>query len=243
MSTIPEPPPTPAQSAREAVRQKLQQSGISMSEWCRQNNFSRELVNQVLSGKNKGLRGQGHKIHVALGLKPDSTGISRLLGIAPARLMTDKGSAGRVTTSTSPGCQRSPIRGAVGMSNDPRSDMSLAERIRWVLQHFGLQQPALALSMGVNHDRVKSLVLGRALKLRHDELVRLQATYGLSWDWLTAGDGTPVLQQSVGVAAGRKAGSRATALRSLKALLHDLDDSTVKLIVELAALIARGAAR
>ena len=133
------------------------------------------------------------------------------------------------------------------MSSEPTSQLAqrgeVAERIRWVLRHFGLQQQELAIAMGVKHDRVKSLVLGRALKLRHDELVRLQATYGLSRDWLAAGAGAPLLQQSVGVAAGRKADSRTTALRVLKAILHDLDDSTVKLIVDTAMAIARGAAR
>ena len=60
----------------QQVRREFQAAGISVSEWCRQNHFSRELVNQVLSGKNKGLRGQGHKIMVALGLKPGAMVVS-----------------------------------------------------------------------------------------------------------------------------------------------------------------------
>jgi len=69
---------------------------------------------------------------------------------------------------------------------------SLADRIRWVLAHFGLQQQQLAEAMGVKLDRVKTLVLGRAKKLRQDELVQLQANYGLSRDWLVSEQGQPL---------------------------------------------------
>lgn len=73
------------------------------------------------------------------------------------------------------------------VNSPPQVDSSLAERIRWVLQHHGLQQLDLAAAMGVNLDRVKSLVLGRARNLRHDELAKLESTYGLAREWLVGG--------------------------------------------------------
>jgi gp16 family phage-associated protein len=44
-------------------------SGVSVSEWARQNGFSSTLVYQVLEGKRKCLRGQSHQIALALGIK------------------------------------------------------------------------------------------------------------------------------------------------------------------------------
>lgn len=77
-------------------------------------------------------------------------------------------------------------------TSSPQVNSSLAERIRWVLQHLGLQQLDLAEAMGVNLDRVKSLVLGRARNLRHDELARLERSYGLARDWLVGGVLPPI---------------------------------------------------
>lgn len=70
-----------------------------------------------------------------------------------------------------------------------QANNSLADRVRWVLHHHGLQQQELAGVMGVKVDRVKSLVLGRARKLRSEELERLQAAYGLDREWLVSGRG------------------------------------------------------
>lgn len=69
----------------------------------------------------------------------------------------------------------------------PQATSTLAERIRWVLKKFGLQQEQLAQLMGVNLDRVKSLVLGRAAKLRLAEVHALGANLGLVREWLEAG--------------------------------------------------------
>lgn len=44
-------------------------SGISVAEWARVRGFSSGLVYQVLEGNRKCLRGQSHRIAVALGLK------------------------------------------------------------------------------------------------------------------------------------------------------------------------------
>lgn len=63
MSTFP-PFRTP-----EECRSLIEGSGISIAEWARENHFSCGLVYQVLEGKRRCLRGQSHKIAVALGLK------------------------------------------------------------------------------------------------------------------------------------------------------------------------------
>lgn len=47
-------------------------SGISVSEWARQNGFSASLVYQILEGNRRCIRGQSHQIAVALGLKQGS---------------------------------------------------------------------------------------------------------------------------------------------------------------------------
>jgi gp16 family phage-associated protein len=47
----------------------IEGTGISIAEWARENRFSCGLVYQVLEGKRRCLRGQSHKIAVALGLK------------------------------------------------------------------------------------------------------------------------------------------------------------------------------
>lgn len=53
----------------EECRSLIEGSGISIAEWARENRFSCGLVYQVLEGKRRCLRGQSHKIAVALGLK------------------------------------------------------------------------------------------------------------------------------------------------------------------------------
>lgn len=52
------------------VRDNFILQGVSVAEWSRLNGFSLQLVYKILNGKSKGLRGEGHKIAVALGLKP-----------------------------------------------------------------------------------------------------------------------------------------------------------------------------
>ncbi|GCL64328.1 helix-turn-helix domain-containing protein [Pseudaquabacterium pictum] len=72
-----------------------------------------------------------------------------------------------------------------------QGENSLATRIRWLLAQHGLQQKQLAEVMGVGVDRVKTLVLGRAVRLRAEEISRLEAAYGLPRAWLVDGTGPP----------------------------------------------------
>ena len=55
------------------VRELFADAGISVAEWARVQGFSTGLVYQVLEGRRKCLRGQSHKIAVALGLKQGAT--------------------------------------------------------------------------------------------------------------------------------------------------------------------------
>ncbi|WP_180129335.1 DNA-binding protein [Rhodoferax sp. BLA1] len=54
------------------IRDLFAQSGISCSEWARQNNVDRRTLYAVLSGKSRCLRGESYKIAVLLGLRPQS---------------------------------------------------------------------------------------------------------------------------------------------------------------------------
>lgn len=60
--------PHPIRSPEEC-RSLIEGTGISIAEWARENRFSSGLVYQILEGKRRCLRGQSHKIAVALGLK------------------------------------------------------------------------------------------------------------------------------------------------------------------------------
>lgn len=51
------------------VRKTFEDSGVSVSEWARENGFSAGLVYAVLQGKRKCMRGQSYRIAVALGLR------------------------------------------------------------------------------------------------------------------------------------------------------------------------------
>jgi gp16 family phage-associated protein len=51
------------------ARQTIEGSGVSISEWARENGFAAGLVYAVLNGKRKCLRGQSYCIAVALGLR------------------------------------------------------------------------------------------------------------------------------------------------------------------------------
>ena len=51
------------------VRALFEDAGMSVAEWARVQGFSTGLVYQVLEGRRKCLRGQSHRIAVALGLK------------------------------------------------------------------------------------------------------------------------------------------------------------------------------
>jgi gp16 family phage-associated protein len=63
----------PARSAAQLTpveaRQALRANGRSVAEWARHNGFPAALVYAVLGGRRKCLRGESHRIAVALGLK------------------------------------------------------------------------------------------------------------------------------------------------------------------------------
>ncbi len=69
------------------ARKAFEDSGIPVAEWARDRGFSANLVYQVLDGKRKCLRGQSHRIAVALGLKG---GLDLTLEQLTARLTTRK---------------------------------------------------------------------------------------------------------------------------------------------------------
>ncbi len=53
----------------DEARAEFKRKGISISQWAAANNFSVNLVFEVLAGRKQGVRGQSHKIAVKLGLK------------------------------------------------------------------------------------------------------------------------------------------------------------------------------
>ncbi|WP_073673051.1 DNA-binding protein [Pseudomonas aeruginosa] len=53
----------------DEARAELKRKGISISQWAAANNFSCNMVFEVLAGRKQGIRGQAHKIAVKLGLK------------------------------------------------------------------------------------------------------------------------------------------------------------------------------
>ena len=58
----------------ERVRSEFEANGLSVSGWAKKHGFSQALVYQILSGRRKPVRGESHRIAVALGLKKGSTG-------------------------------------------------------------------------------------------------------------------------------------------------------------------------
>ena len=51
------------------VKTGFQRAGLSISAWAVEHGFSPNLVYMVLNGKRKAVRGQSHRIAVALGIK------------------------------------------------------------------------------------------------------------------------------------------------------------------------------
>jgi len=56
----------------ERARAAFAASGTSVSDWARERRFSPKLVAMVLRGDRPCLRGESHRIAVALGLKADA---------------------------------------------------------------------------------------------------------------------------------------------------------------------------
>lgn len=57
--------------------------GVAVSDWAASHGFSTALVYAVLHGRRKGLRGQSHRIAVALGLKAIPMGAPGLADQSP----------------------------------------------------------------------------------------------------------------------------------------------------------------
>ena len=53
----------------QQVRQDFNRRGASISGWAKEHGFKPALVFNLLSGRNKGLRGQYHRIACGLGMK------------------------------------------------------------------------------------------------------------------------------------------------------------------------------
>lgn len=51
------------------VREEFSASGISIAEWCRNNNVSPDLVYRILKNNRIPIRGESHKIAIKLGIK------------------------------------------------------------------------------------------------------------------------------------------------------------------------------
>lgn len=56
-------------SRRAKALSELRHAGISVDSWAKANGFSASTVKSVLYGHSKGLRGESHRVAVALGLK------------------------------------------------------------------------------------------------------------------------------------------------------------------------------
>jgi gp16 family phage-associated protein len=54
------------------VKEEFDRTGTSVAEWARKHRFTYSSVCDVLHNRNKGKRGEGHCIAVALGLKEGS---------------------------------------------------------------------------------------------------------------------------------------------------------------------------
>lgn len=56
-------------STPQDVRAEWLRKGVSQNDWARKHGFTPATVSQVMSGRNSGARGVGHKIAVTLGIK------------------------------------------------------------------------------------------------------------------------------------------------------------------------------
>ena len=65
---------TPAQ-----VRQAFIEDGVTVTEWAAKHGYSRQAVYAALNGRARGLRGEAHRVAVALGLRPAPSGRTEAL--------------------------------------------------------------------------------------------------------------------------------------------------------------------
>lgn len=73
---------TNGQPVNEALS-RLREAGISIPEWSKANGFKAATVKAVLYGFTKGLRGESHRVAVALGVKDGV--VVRAEGFKPVR--------------------------------------------------------------------------------------------------------------------------------------------------------------
>ncbi|NHZ83614.1 DNA-binding protein [Massilia sp. CCM 8695] len=71
----------PSQTARDAVKRRFYNEGITVTDWARANDFDVNLVYGVLSGRSRAQRGESHRIAIALGLKQneEAGGLEQLI--------------------------------------------------------------------------------------------------------------------------------------------------------------------
>lgn len=55
-----------------SARRWFDEHGVPISDWAAAHGFDRQIVYAVLSGRSRAIRGESHRVAVALGLKPDS---------------------------------------------------------------------------------------------------------------------------------------------------------------------------
>lgn len=55
----------------DAIKADFERRGEAISEWAEREGFEPRNVYAVLSGRNRGIRGEAHTIAVRLGIKPD----------------------------------------------------------------------------------------------------------------------------------------------------------------------------
>lgn len=53
----------------QEVRRAFEEHGLTVAEWAQAKGFKQDMVYAVLLGRARGLRGEAHKIALALGLK------------------------------------------------------------------------------------------------------------------------------------------------------------------------------
>lgn len=59
----------PSEEARDEVKRRFYNDGVTIVEWAQCNGFNANLVYGVLSGRSRAIRGESHRIAIALGLK------------------------------------------------------------------------------------------------------------------------------------------------------------------------------
>ena len=61
--------PDTTEAKLASIREEFRKAGVTLSEWARAHGFARMTVVDVLRGHRVGLRGEAHRVAIALGLK------------------------------------------------------------------------------------------------------------------------------------------------------------------------------